>query len=212
MEDNEMAMHEHMHHDMGQQAIEQNPSHMEHGEHIKHGKHGTQGKHKDHTNHHEMMVEDFKRRFFISVIITIPILLLSPIIREFLFTVSGIIVPGFKGDIYVLFLLSTIIFFYGGLPFLKGIKDELTSHTPGMMTLIAVAITVAYIYSSLVVFGLMGMIFFWELATLIDIMLLGHWLEMRSIMGASKALEQLARLYLLMPTGSMSRGMLKIYR
>ena len=194
MEDNEMAMHEHMHHDMGQQAIEQNPSHMEHGEHIKHGKHGTQGKHKDHTNHHEMMVEDFKRRFFISVIITIPILLLSPIIREFLFTVSGIIVPGFKGDIYVLFLLSTIIFFYGGLPFLKGIKDELTSHTPGMMTLIAVAITVAYIYSSLVVFGLMGMIFFWELATLIDIMLLGHWLEMRSIMGASKALEQLVRL------------------
>ncbi len=199
MEDNEMAMHEHMHHDMGQQAIEQHPSHMEHnhmehGEHIQHGKHGAQGKHKDHTNHHEVMVEDFKRRFFISVIITIPILLLSPIIREFLFTVSGIIVPGFKGDIYVLFLLSTIIFFYGGLPFLKGIKDELTSHTPGMMTLIAIAITVAYIYSSLVVFGLMGMIFFWELATLIDIMLLGHWLEMRSIMGASKALEQLVRL------------------
>lgn len=199
MEDNEMAMHEHMHHDMGQQAIEQNPSqkehnHMEHGEHIQHGKHGAQDKYKDHTNHHEMMVEDFKRRFFISVIITIPILLLSPIIREFLFPVSGIIVPGFKGDIYVLFLLSTIIFFYGGLPFLKGIKDELTSHTPGMMTLIAIAITVAYIYSSLVVFGLMGMIFFWELATLIDIMLLGHWLEMRSIMGASKALEQLVRL------------------
>ena len=199
MEDNEMAMHEHMHHDTGQQAMEQHPSHkehnhMEHEEHIQHGKHDAQAEHKDHTNHHEMMVEDFKRRFFISVIITIPILLLSPIIREFLFTVSGIIVPGFNGDIYVLFLLSTIIFFYGGWPFLKGIRDELTSHTPGMMTLIAIAITVAYIYSSLVVFGLMGMIFYWELATLIDIMLLGHWLEMRSIMGASKALEQLARL------------------
>ena len=135
MEDNEMAMHEHMHHDTGQQAMEQHPSHkehnhMEHEEHIQHGKHDAQGKYKDHTNHHEMMVEDFKRRFFISVIITIPILLLSPIIREFLFTVSGIIVPGFNGDIYVLFLLSTIIFFYGGWPFLKGIRDELTSHTP----------------------------------------------------------------------------------
>lgn len=198
-EDDDMSMHEHMHHDTAHQEIEPKSSHMEqdhmeHGEHIQYGKHGAQDKHTVHTSHHAMMVEDFKKRFFVSAIITIPVLLLSPIIREFLSAVFGITVPGFSGDNYVLFMLSTIIFFYGGRPFLEGIKDELISHAPGMMTLIAVAITVAYVYSSLVVFGLTGMIFFWELATLIDIMLLGHWLEMRSVMGASKALEQLARL------------------
>ncbi len=192
MGNDEMSMHEHMHHDTGQQTMEHHPSHVEQGD-MKHGEHGPQGKHAEHTDHHAMMVEDFRKRFFVSIIITIPVLLLSPIIREFLFTL-GIAVPGFSGDIYVLFLLSTVLFFYGGWPFLKGIRDELTSHAPGMMTLIAIAITVAYVYSSLVVFGLMGMIFFWELATLIDIMLLGHWLEMRSIMGASKALEELVRL------------------
>ncbi|WP_370574442.1 copper-translocating P-type ATPase [Methanomethylovorans sp.] len=188
-----------MHHDTAHQEIEPKSSHMEqdhmeHGEHLQYGKHGAQDKHTVHTSHHAMMVEDFKKRFFVSAIITIPVLLLSPIIREFLSAVFGITVPAFTGDIYVLFVLSTIIFFYGGRPFLVGIKDELISHAPGMMTLIAVAITVAYVYSSLVVFGLAGMIFFWELATLIDIMLLGHWLEMRSVMGASKALEELARL------------------
>lgn len=200
MEDDDMSMHEHMHHDAGQQAMEEYPSHMGQHEHMEHreqtqqSKHGTKDMHTGHTNHHAMMVEDFKKRFFVSVIITVPVLLLSPIIREFLSAVFGITVPTFTGDIYVLFLLSTVIFFYGGRPFLVGIRNELTSNTPGMMTLIAVAITVAYIYSSLVVFGLIGMIFFWELATLIDIMLLGHWLEMRSVMGASKALEELARL------------------
>lgn len=194
MENDDVSMHEHMHHDMGHHAMEHKPPHMEHAEHMQHDKHGPQGKHTGATDHHAMMVEDFKKRFVVSVIITIPVLLLSPIIREFLFAVLGITVPVFTGDIYVLFLLSTVIFFYGGQPFLKGIKDELTSHAPGMMTLIAIAITVAYLYSTLVVFGLAGMIFFWELATLIDIMLLGHWLEMRSIMGASKALEELARL------------------
>ncbi|WP_321417783.1 hypothetical protein [uncultured Methanomethylovorans sp.] len=161
MEDDEMPMHELMHHDMGQQAMEQHPSHMgqdhmEHGEHMQHRKRSTQDKHTGHTNHHAMMVEDFKKRFFVSVIITIPVLLLSPIIRDFLSAVFGITIPGFSGDIYVLFLLSTVIFFYGSWPFLKGIRDELTSHAPGMMTLIAIAITVAYIYSSLVVFGLVG--------------------------------------------------------
>jgi Cu2+-exporting ATPase len=86
------------------------------------------------------------------------------------------------------------VFFYGGLPFLKGIFDELKKRKPGMMTLIAVAISTAYFYSSAVVLGLSGMEFFWELATLIDIMLLGHWIEMKSVMGASRALEELARL------------------
>jgi Cu2+-exporting ATPase len=126
-------------------------------------------------------------------------------IQEFLGLAESI---RFSGDLYVLFALSSIVFFYGGYPFLKGIFDELKSAKPGMMTLIAIAITTAYLYSSAVVFGLTGKIFFWELATLVDIMLLGHWIEMKSIMGASKALEELARLmpsdaHKLMPDGSI---------
>nr|WP_246516927.1 copper-translocating P-type ATPase [Lederbergia ruris] len=100
----------------------------------------------------------------------------------------------FTGDMYILFALSTVVFFYGGWPFLTGAKDEIKDKSPGMMTLISLAIVVAYIYSSAAAFGLVGEDFFWELATLIDIMLLGHWIEMRSVMGASKALEELAKL------------------
>lgn len=144
-------------------------------------------------SHHAMMLEDFRRRFFVSVVLTIPVLFLSPIIRQALGS-TGIILPSFTGDVYLLFIISTLIFFYGGKPFLTGLLDELKSRHPGMMTLIAVAISVAYIYSSLVVFVLTGKFFFWELATLIDIMLLGHWIEMRSVMGASMALEELAKL------------------
>jgi Cu2+-exporting ATPase len=138
---------------------------------------------------HQKMLEDFKKRFKISLILTIPILILSPMIQSFLnYTLE------FAGSTYLLFLLSTIIFFYGGWPFLSGMKDELSDKNPGMMTLIALAISVAYFYSSAVVFGLEGRFFFWELATLIVIMLLGHWIEMRSVMGASNALEELAKL------------------
>lgn len=122
---------------------------------------------------------------------TVPVVLLSQMLQE-LFGVSGII--AFPGDRYVQFAFSTAIFFYGGWPFLKGLYDELRDKQPGMMTLIAVAITVAYVYSTAVVFGLSGKVFFWELATLIDIMLLGHWIEMRSVMGASAALESLVKL------------------
>ncbi len=159
----------------------------------------------DHHDHHAMMLADFKKRFLVSFIITIPILLLSPLIQEFLGLEK---IASFPGDIYVLFVLSSIVFFYGGYPFLKGIFDELRSASPGMMTLIAIAITTSYVYSSAVVFGLSGMVFFWELATLIDVMLLGHWIEMKSVMGASKALEELARLmpsdaHKLMPDGSI---------
>jgi Cu2+-exporting ATPase len=100
----------------------------------------------------------------------------------------------FAGDAYVQFGFSTIVFFYGGWPFLKGLVDELREKNPGMMTLIGLAITIAYTYSSAVVFGLAGKVFFWELATLIIIMLLGHWMEMRSVMGASGALEELVKL------------------
>ena len=114
----------------------------------------------------------------------------------------------FSGDLYVLFAFSSAVFFYGGWPFLKGLFDELKSRKPGMMTLIAIATATAYFYSSAVVFGLTGKTFFWELATLIDIMLLGHWIEMKSVMGASRALEELARLmpsdaHKLMPDGSV---------
>lgn len=114
----------------------------------------------------------------------------------------------FFGDQYVLFGLSSIIYFYGGYPFLRGIIGEIKSRKPGMMTLISIAISTAYFYSSAVVFGLSGNILFWELATLIDIMLLGHWIEMKSIMGASKALEELVRLmpsdaHKVMPDGSV---------
>ncbi len=146
---------------------------------------------KAHHNHHEHMVSDYKKRFIVSIIITIPVLLLSPLIQGFL-RIEDLV--SFPGDSYVLFILSSVIFFYGGLPFLKGLFSELRSKQPGMMTLIGVAIIVAYIYSSAVVFGLEGKFFFWELATLIDVMLLGHWIEMRSIMGASNALQELARL------------------
>jgi len=143
----------------------------------------------NHTDHHKMMMMDFRRRFYISLILTIPILILSPLIQKFLgFSLS------FTGDSYVLFAFSTFVFFYGGLPFLKGIFTELKNKQPGMMTLIALAITVAYVYSSAVVFGLKGKLFFWELVTLIDVMLLGHWLEMRSVLGASRALEKLSEL------------------
>ncbi|MFH1895840.1 MAG: copper-translocating P-type ATPase [archaeon] len=156
--------------------------------HERHKEHKEQQAH-DHSDHHKMMMADFKKRFIVSIVLTVPILALSPLVQEFL----GISIE-FQYSKYVLFLLSTAVFFYGGLPFLKGIFKELKSKSPGMMTLIALAISVAYVYSTAVVFGLQGKFFFWELATLIDVMLLGHWLEMRSILGASKALEKLAQL------------------
>ncbi|MBI5856850.1 MAG: cadmium-translocating P-type ATPase [Sphingobacteriales bacterium] len=137
-------------------------------------------------DHHAMMIDDFKKRFWISLILTIPVLLLSEMIQHWLgFTIQ------FTGDKYVLLTLSTFIFFYGGWPFLNGLMDELKAKSPGMMTLIALAITVAYLFSVTVIFGFEGTDFFWELATLIDIMLLGHWLEMKSVLGASKALQLL---------------------
>ncbi len=161
-------------------------NHSNHEDH-NHQKNGHQGH--SHQEHHRKMIEDFKRRFWVSLVLTIPILLLSPMIQEWL----GISWQ-FPGDSYVLFGLSIAIFFYGGYPFLKGLVDELKEGSPGMMTLIAVAITVAFGYSGAVVLGLPGKTFFWELATLIDVMLVGHWVEMRSVLGASKALEKLMEL------------------
>jgi Cu2+-exporting ATPase len=142
-----------------------------------------------HGRHEGHVTEDFKRRFIISTILTIPILILSPFIQSLL----GFELV-FPGSIFVLFLLSTLVYFYGGYPFLKGFFREVRDNDIGMMTLIAVAISTAYFYSSAVAFGLQGEVFFWELATLIDIMLLGHWIEMRSVLGASRALEELVKI------------------
>ena len=140
-------------------------------------------------DHHKMMIADFKKRFYAVLILTIPVVLLSPMIQQFMHVDWQ-----FKDSPGILFALSTVIFFYGGMPFLKGLVSELKEKNPGMMTLIGFAISVAYIYSTATVFGLKGMDFFWELATLILIMLLGHWIEMKSIAGASKELELLVQL------------------
>ncbi len=175
--------------------------HHDHQGHSMSGKgHGKGG----HQQHHAHMAADFRRRFWVSLVITIPLLVLSPMIQGFLGLGDKL---RFGGDLYVLFGLSSAVFIYGGYPFLKGLFDELKEAQPGMMTLIGIAVTVAYVYSGIVVFGLPGKIFFWELATLIDIMLLGHWIEMKSVMGASRALEELAELmpskaHKLMPDGS----------
>lgn len=168
-------------------------------------RHGGMSHGDGHAEHHAHMVEDFRRRFWISLLLTVPIVILSPMLQMWAGLGDRL---RFPGDGYILFALSTIIYLYGGFPFLKGLADELRSRKPGMMTLVAVAITTAYVYSTAVVFGLAGEGFFWELATLIDLMLLGHWIEMRSIMGASRALEELARLmpadaHRLMPDGSL---------
>ncbi|MEE8441916.1 MAG: copper-translocating P-type ATPase [Spirochaetia bacterium] len=145
--------------------------------------------HHDHTEHHRMMIRDFRKRFYVTIVLALPVLALSDLIQQLLgYTFT------FAGATYVVFGLASIIFFYGGRPFLTGLVSELKARNPGMMTLIAVAITVAYVYSAAVTFGLEGMPFYWELATLIAIMLAGHWIEMASVLSASSALEKLAQL------------------
>jgi Cu2+-exporting ATPase len=142
--------------------------------------------HEGHDPAHGGMIGDFRKRFWISLALTVPVLLLSEMIQHWLgFKIK------FAGSDYILFTLSSLIFFYGGWPFLAGLIDELKKRSPGMMTLIALAISVAYVFSVAVILGFPGMDFFWELATLIVIMLLGHWLEMKSVLGASKALQLL---------------------
>lgn len=162
-----------------------------HGGHDTHHDHAGQGSshskqgHAEY-DHHRMMIEDFKKRFWVAAGLTIPILLLSPMIQGWI----GIDWQ-FLGSKYLLFGLSTIAYFYGGFPFLNGFRKEIKQRNPGMMTLIAMAISVAYFYSAATTFGLEGESFYWELATLIVIMLAGHWVEMRSVLGASRSLELL---------------------
>lgn len=162
--------------------------HVEHAEPAGHPASGHEahsgGRHEGHS------VADFRRRFWICLALTVPVILISPGLP---FVRAGRIV-NVPGADWILLALSTFLYVYGGMPFLKGFVRELRDRKPGMMTLVAVAISVAYFYSAAIVLGLEGMPFFWELATLIDIMLLGHWVEMRSVGEASKALESLARL------------------
>jgi P-type Cu2+ transporter len=148
-------------------------------------------KHKSHSHHdhHKMMVEDFKFRFWWVLVLTLPILALSPMIQHFLDVDWR-----FTGDEWILAALSSVVYFFGGWPFLSGLVDELKKRQPGMMTLIGLAISIAYIYSTAVVIGFEGDLLYWELSTLVAIMLLGHWVEMRSVMSASAALEELAEL------------------
>jgi Cu2+-exporting ATPase len=165
-------------------------NHQKHQSNLqKHEKHAT-----DQSMHHHShagMLEDYKKRLIVCLILTIPVFILTPIVQEAL-NLSQFI--NFYGEEYLLLIISSIVFVYGGYPFFKGFLKETKNKIPGMMTLITVAITTAYIYSFAVTLGLMGMVFFLELVTLIDIMLLGHWVEMRSVMGASNALEKLAKL------------------
>ncbi|MBA4167050.1 MAG: HAD-IC family P-type ATPase, partial [Chitinophagaceae bacterium] len=175
---------EHQHHHTGIKSADQ---HEEQQQHMHHDHHAPMG-HAGH-DHHAMMIADFKKRFYIVLVLTIPVMLLSQMIQHWLN-----IRIYFPGSNYVLLILSSVIFFYGGWPFLKGWWEEMKSWNPGMMTLIGFAISVAYVYSVATIVGLEGMDFFWELATLILIMLLGHWIEMRSIAGASKEMELLVQL------------------
>ena len=137
---------------------------------------------------HSMHTESSKNRFLVSIILTIPVLLLSQTIQGWLH--YNLTLPY---QSYILLVLALIIYGFGGWPFLKGLRQELSEHRPGMMTLIGTAVSVAFFFSAATVFFPVGNDFFWELATLIDVMLLGHWLEARSVLGASRALEELVR-------------------
>nr|WP_324254584.1 copper/silver-translocating P-type ATPase CopB [Enterococcus durans] len=187
--------HEHMNHE-GMKHEHMNHKNMNHGQ-MDHG-----NMNHDHMDHgsmggmdHSMHMGNFKQKFWLSLILAIPIILFSPMMgMEFPFQIT------FPGSEWVVLVLATILFIYGGQPFLSGAKMELQQKSPAMMTLIAMGITVAYVYS---VYSFVAnlinpqahvMDFFWELATLIVIMLLGHWIEMNAVSNASNALQKLAEL------------------
>ncbi len=175
------TMHSQQQHNHEEDMKQDQHQHEGHGGHGGHSGHGV-----DHRGHEIM----FRDRFWVSLVLTIPVLLFSPMIQEWFgfsmpeFTGSRLIGPGF----------AIAIFLYGGIPFLQMAVPEVQSRKPGMMTLISMAITVAFLYSLFAMFAVPESGFFWEMATLIDIMLLGHWMEMRSVRQASGALNELAKL------------------
>ena len=174
------------HHQHPRATVEERDRHSETRMHSDHHDNDSHTGYDKHAGHH---TRDFLMRFWVCAALTIPILMLSHMIQE-LFRIHVV----FAGDDYILLSLGAIVYFYGGWPFLKGMIAEIKYRNIGMMTLVAVAISVAFTYSVATILGLKGMDFFWELATLIDIMLLGHWVEMRSQMAASNALQSLVEL------------------
>lgn len=194
-----MSDHGHTHHEQPIEADELQEQAMDHATHgaaehhdadahAAHGghDHGHGGAHVDHTGHEFM----FRNRFWVSLLLTIPVLLFSPMLQDWF----GFSIPEFTGDRWIGPIFAIAIFFYGGLPFLQMAVPEVKNRRPAMMTLISLAITVAFVYSVFAVFFAPDSGFFWEMATLIDIMLLGHWIEMRSVRQASGALNELAKL------------------
>lgn len=179
---------EHAHAGKQHEDNQQNkPSHENHStHHEKHEGHKDGQAHVDHSGHESM----FRKRFWICLALSVPVLIFSPQIQEWL----AYSTPEFPGSQWIVPVFSIIIFFYGGVPFLQMAVPEIRNRKPGMMTLISLAILVAFFYSLAVYFLPTGSTFFWELVTLIDIMLLGHWLEMRSVRQASGALDELAEL------------------
>jgi Cu2+-exporting ATPase len=191
MEENVTKHNNHQAHDEGEGRLQ----HEEHAEHEQghdahggeHGGHeGDHEAHADHTGHEQM----FRRRFWISLVLSIPVLVFSPTLQDWL----GYTVPDFPGSVWITPVFAVIVFLYGGIPFLQMAVPELRNRKPGMMTLISLAISVAFVYSLASLFLPGQTSFFWELVTLIDIMLLGHWIEMRSVRQASGSLNELAKL------------------
>jgi P-type Cu2+ transporter len=180
----------------GQGGHESHADHQaSHGAHAEHGAvhdshtghdHGGHGAHVDHSGHEQM----FRQRFWVSLLLTVPVLLFSPMLQQWL----GFSMPAFPGSRWIGPMFAIAIFFHGGLPFLQMAVPEVRNRKPGMMTLISLAITVAFVYSVFALFVAPEGGFFWEMATLIVIMLLGHWIEMRSVRQASGALNELAKL------------------
>ena len=155
-----------------------------------HGGHGDHEKHSGHDKHEGHSVEMFRTRFWVCLALSIPALIWEPMLQEWF----GYKAPVFPGSSMLPALFGTLVFLYGGWVFLKGAYHELSDRKPGMMTLIALAISVAFIYSGAVTLGYDGHALWWELASLVTIMLLGHWIEMRSIFQAQGALKELAKL------------------
>ncbi len=194
------SMHEHHAHH-GHEAGEPSPRPPVPAGPSAHAGHETHRVGMEHHAGHLHQVADFRRRFWVALVLAVPVVLTAPLVQRVLGFAFAL-----PGDPWTRWVLSSVIFFYGGWPFLKGAREEARRHQPGMMTLIALATTAAYVYSTATVFGLPGEGFFWELATLIVVMLLGHWIEMRSVLGASRALEELVRLlpaeaHLILPDG-----------
>ena len=161
-----------------------------HGAHVAHEAHAGRGAHAAHDRHAGHSVELFRHRFWISLLLTIPTLMWSDLLQGWLRYTA----PTFPGSAYIPAVFGTAVFVYGGRVFLQGAIHELRDRLPGMMTLISLAITVAFVFSLAVTLGFRGMPLWWELATLVTVMLLGHWMEMRSIAQAGGALRELAKL------------------